>query len=1117
MLRYDEGIYASMITTRKYQNEKPVDTDLFEGQGHKQVAQAIASVLLSDSSQHIIGIEGNLGSGKSTVISILQQEIVEKGYHVVTFDADQYHSTLKPALIQSIETELETLIGKKDKYKLAKLGSAVETALGKRLEYTKDTTSHISFSAIIFAFSLGVSALQLKPSLKFLAELAKGLPNLDKLSGWLSIALFVSPLLVYVVLRVLGCKTRLGDLVKRNSTDTISETIDVNREVGAIELKEAFGTFSNLIPKEKTLLLVVDNIDRVSPDIARELWSDIEILTSLGSERFRILLPYSEEHLAKALEKSAVDESQSGKEFISKRIPIPFSAPPIVTTGWRSQFEEYWNETLPDITGQEGVKDLIEIWAQKITPRYLKSIVNRIGAKIDSCPESNELLSGVSCAAYLMIVRDNKLSVNQLLSEPKSDKGIDTIPSDIERKLKATHKLLLKYGGKKDEWAKQVAALHFQTSFTIAQSELIAEPIRTALKTYDADMLVELSSLLGFDVLFRQQLATTNVSDLVKITDYLVQADNGLEVAEKYLIDINHEIKYSTTEDYDFDEDLIDSYRNLQDNDVSIDHKIINERQKQIIKSIEKIWKVMESLDSLSDTEDAEYKWEDLENAIKQCYAFYLVTSTSPHFINKPTSSFVVNALFPIKEQIKKWNVLKLVQSLATDDLVIAASKRQKLLESEDSIFPVLLEKNRIGELRDLSMEDLLADINISSIEADALINVLPFTNQWNEPQNKACYQQLVNGLENHKRTGSLDETTLNAYTALCAASLVNELNPTENVTSRNTNGQNHPQQAARWLSNTLNGQPNFAQHLTNYLSFCKFDKVLTWCKDNTVGNYLLPHLEELIANHRIYSMNVGHLLTSDYEFLKDNTANLTPKEILEWMEGWHRFAKDPLSWSLTMVKDIIQCESSGFLSVLTEYFDNPNVTKEEWLERVKTNHSIFNEVANYLHSQKCILEYQKPLQQALKALPDEHHDYDVDLVKILTDLIDGNQKNGIRISLTSTFFKSDTTLEKRYRIIRYFGSIISMPNINDSGLEIEAIALLDDAINNGYQDERNWLLTQPLDGTGWNISEWSLDGLTALYSVLNDDPDTKNDKLTKAVADRVNELKGDDKADSAA
>ncbi|WP_274883832.1 P-loop NTPase fold protein [Vibrio harveyi] len=1106
-----------MISTRKYQNEKPVDTDLFDGQGHNQVAQAIASVLVSDSSQHIIGIEGNLGSGKSTVISILQQDIVDKGFHVVTFDADQYQSTLKSALIQSIETELETLIEKKDKYKLAKLGSAVETALGKRLEYTKDTTSHISFSAIIFAFSLGVSALQLKPSLKFLAELAKDLPNLDKLSGWLSIALFASPVLVYLALRVLGCKTRLGDLVKRNSTDTISETIDVNREVGAIELKEAFGTFSNLIPKEKTLLLVVDNIDRVSPDIARELWSDIEILTSLGSERFRILLPYSEEHLAKALEKSAVDESQSGKEFISKRVPVPFSAPPIVTTGWRSQFEEYWSETLPDITGQEGVKDLIEIWAQKITPRSLKSIVNRIGAKIDSCPEPNELLSGVSCAAYLMIVRDNKLSVNQLLSDPKSGKNNDSIPSDIERKLKATHKLLLKYGGKKDEWAKQVAALHFQTSFTIAQSELIAEPIRTALKTYDADMLVELSSLLGFDVLFRQQLATTNASDLVKITDYLVQADNGYEVAEKYLNDINHEIMYSTIEDYDFDEDLIESYRNLQDNDVSIDYKIINERQKQIIESIRKIWKVMNSLDSPSDIEDAEYKWGDLEKAIKQCYAFYLVTGKTPHFINKPTHSFVVNALFPIKEQIKQWDVLNLLQSLSTDDLVVAASKRQKLLESENTIFPVLLEKMRIGDLYDLRSEDLLADININSIEADVLTTMLPFTNQWNEPQNRACYQQLVNELESHKRSGSLDDSTLNAFVALCAASLVNELNPTENVTIRHQNGHSHPQQAAGWLSTKLKEQPDFSQHLTDYLSFCKFEKVLTWCKDSAVGSYLLPHLEELIDNRRINRMNVNSLLTDDYVFLKDNTENLTPKEILNWMEGWHTRAKNPLKWNQTVVEDIIQCESLGFLSVLTEYFDDPNVTKEEWLKRIKVDHPVFNEVAYYLHSKNYILECQKPLQQALKVLPEEHHSYNIELVKVLTHLIDGKQRNGMRISLMSAFFKTNTSLEKRYRIIRYFGSIISIPTINDSVLEMEAIALLDDSVNNGHIDERNWLLAQPLGGTGWNISEWSLDGLTALYNVLSDDTDTAKENLTKAVADRVNELKDNDKTDSAA
>ena len=84
--------------------------------------------------------------------------------------------------------------------------------------------------------------------------------------------------------------------------------------------------------------------------------------------------------------------------------------------------------------------------------------------------------------------------------------------------------------------------------------------------------------------------AYTNASDLVKITDYLIQEPNGHGVVEKYLNDINHEIKHSASEDYDFDEELIDSYRNLQDNDINIDLKLLNDRQIQIINSVMEIW-----------------------------------------------------------------------------------------------------------------------------------------------------------------------------------------------------------------------------------------------------------------------------------------------------------------------------------------------------------------------------------------------------------------------------------------------------------------------------------------------------------------------------------------------
>ncbi|HFQ5128654.1 TPA: P-loop NTPase fold protein [Vibrio vulnificus] len=133
-----------MGTSRNYQNEKPVDSDLFSGQGHKQVADAIAKVLYSDSNQHIIGIEGNLGAGKSSVINILKNEIETSGFHIVTFDADQYHKNLKPALIRTIEAELKQLLGNNSPTQHEELKSAVEKALGQRLEYTKITNSHIT-------------------------------------------------------------------------------------------------------------------------------------------------------------------------------------------------------------------------------------------------------------------------------------------------------------------------------------------------------------------------------------------------------------------------------------------------------------------------------------------------------------------------------------------------------------------------------------------------------------------------------------------------------------------------------------------------------------------------------------------------------------------------------------------------------------------------------------------------------------------------------------------------------------------------------------------------------------------------------------------------------------
>ncbi|PAU35435.1 hypothetical protein CKF94_25275 [Vibrio coralliilyticus] len=1093
-----------MTSIRKYQNERPVDTDLFSGQGHRQVALAIANVLVADSTQHIIGIEGNLGAGKSTVINILEQEIVNNGFHVVTFDADQYHSTLKSALIKTIESELEPILkGKDHKYHRIRLKTAVETALGKRLKYTKDTTSDIPIPTIFFGFSLAVAALQIKPSLKFLAELTQDVPNLDILGGWLSIGLLGLPALVFGLMKLLGATTPLGDLVKRNSNDTITETINVSREVGAIELKEAFETFSSLIPKGRTLLLVVDNIDRVSPEIAREVWSDIEILTSLGSDRFRILLPYSEEHLAKALENSAIDETQSGKEFISKRIPVPFSAPPIVATGWRAQFEEYWSQTLPDIDGQEGVKDLIEIWAEKITPRYLKSIVNRIGAKIDSCPEAKGEISGVSCAAYLMGVRDNHLSIHQLLSEViPADKEPDT-----ERKLKATHRALNKYAGLKDIWSKQIAALHFQTSFTIAQSELLGEPIGKAIRTNDGKSLVDLSSLVGFDTLFRQQLTSIGASELVKLADHISIEEGGRAVVDKFLADINYEIKHAPSTQYIFDEKLIESYLGLIELNIDIDITTAEQQQKQVTESITNIWKGLKSCETSEDLSANQYTFGELENAVIECYQYWRVSGKTPPMVRQPSAEFIVNALHPIEIDVKDWDVSTLIEKAKTDKLVAAACKRHTLLENVNyDIFQCILDKMRIGDLYKLTNQELLIDINIGTEEFDRLLNLLPFTNHWHQSANKACYQPLVHRFESHVTKQDLESSELGACAALCAAAFVNELEPNSMVAVQVQNGRNNRKQAAIWLASTLQQHSGFAEHLTNYLSRCSFAKVLTWCKDKHVGAYLLPHLEELIKTGRVYRQNIDDLVEGNYAFLKQNLDGISDSDLIKWMEGWSRnLTTAAEEWDEEFVNDVFTCEAEKFLSILIAEFDDETITEKDWIHRLSSEQLTIKLTAQHLEEKGTKLGHQKPLQEALKHIPDHSFEFEIDEISTFLNLIDSSQRNGIRISMSAAFFKPETSVEKRNRIIRYFGSLLKMPKIKSETVEVEAITLLEHAIDNEINEVRNWLLDQPLDS--WNISTWSKDNLSGLRDVLISTPETQDDKLTESIEARLTEL----------
>lgn len=69
-----ESITHSKRLKMKFLSKKVCADDLFEGESHKGIAKKIASILRGDECK-IIGIDGEWGSGKSNLVSLVEQQL----------------------------------------------------------------------------------------------------------------------------------------------------------------------------------------------------------------------------------------------------------------------------------------------------------------------------------------------------------------------------------------------------------------------------------------------------------------------------------------------------------------------------------------------------------------------------------------------------------------------------------------------------------------------------------------------------------------------------------------------------------------------------------------------------------------------------------------------------------------------------------------------------------------------------------------------------------------------------------------------------------------------------------------------------------------------------------
>lgn len=377
-------------------DDAPVDEDQLGS--HKPIAAAIHELVAREDGGRTIGLEGPWGSGKSTVIRLLARRMCGDDELVVVFDAwahegDPLRRSFLEKLIDILIAE-EWVDGKKWRERRAKLASRA------RVEQTRPrlTGAGIVASAATALFAILVPA--------GVAVLGAGLAAGDPAAGtagdpaiwrW-GVGILGALLLGVLVLAGLALCRRTDDaggswpalLSLRTETESDRETVETP-DPTSVEFEREFGDLMGDAlgdVRARTLVLVVDNLDRVEPEDARAVWATLQtFLHHTNDPRPRwldslwVLLPYDPGGIAGLWNGL---EGTPGS-FLDKSIQVRFEVPLPLLTDWRSYLDSLLCAALPEHDADRYLVYRLYQYrraraSRAPSPRELKLYVNRIGA-----------------------------------------------------------------------------------------------------------------------------------------------------------------------------------------------------------------------------------------------------------------------------------------------------------------------------------------------------------------------------------------------------------------------------------------------------------------------------------------------------------------------------------------------------------------------------------------------------------------------------------------------------------------------------------------------------------------------------------------------------------------
>ena len=382
--------------------DKPLGEDFFEGQSQSKLAENISNYILKvdvkntnkESLPRIIGIEGSWGSGKSNVVTKLDNKLKNLSYYIFTYDTWSHQEdlqrrsileTLTNRLIQDKVLQGEVSIKMRNgKLHTAKWSDQLQMLLSNKTTTITKSIPKFSWAAIWGILLVGYFAV----SSVILNQLIER--GIHFRFRWI-LVIELLPLLLVGGMSLLYafCKNKweiFTTLLTQKNDNIIDEQFTSSEEPSITEFKNWIQVISDELDRgkctKKKVIIVFDNMDRLPSNKVVQLWSLIH--TFFAGSDFKniwVIIPFDYVHLCEAILPSEKKEIDKFKQFINKTFPIVFTVPKPVITDYRKLFKTLFEKAFgKNEHDEEHICQVFMCLEENPNPRTVICFINELVA-----------------------------------------------------------------------------------------------------------------------------------------------------------------------------------------------------------------------------------------------------------------------------------------------------------------------------------------------------------------------------------------------------------------------------------------------------------------------------------------------------------------------------------------------------------------------------------------------------------------------------------------------------------------------------------------------------------------------------------------------------------------